>query len=51
MTNKEIIDRAIAEIIARGNNPYYPVKQHAKDMDLIADLAELKRKYRDEVYK
>lgn len=50
MTNKEIIDRAIAEILARSDNPYYPFKQHLKDMDLVADLAELKRKYRDEVY-
>lgn len=44
-TNKEIIERAQAEIIARGENPYYPMEQHLKDMDLIADLEELKVKY------
>lgn len=44
-TNKEIIEQAQAEIIARGDNPYYPVEQHLKDMDLIAELTELKIKY------
>lgn len=44
-TNKEIIEQAQAEIIARGNNPYYPVEQHLKDMNLIAELTELKIKY------
>ena len=45
MTNKEIIEKAQAEIIARGKNPYYPAEQHLKDMDLIADLTVLKMKY------
>jgi UDP-galactopyranose mutase len=44
-SNKEIIERAQAEIIERGDNPYYPVEQHLKDTDLIADLEELKLKY------
>ena len=46
MTNKEILERAQAEIIARGENPYYPVEQHLKDMDLIAALTELKTKFK-----
>lgn len=46
MTNTEIIDRAQAEIIARGNNPYYPVEQHLKDIDLIVALTELKIKFK-----
>ena len=46
MTNKEILERAQREIVARGDNPYYPVEQHLKDMDLIADLTELKLKYK-----
>ncbi len=46
LTNEEIIERALAEIIARGNNPYYPMEQHMKDMDLIAELTELKLKYK-----
>lgn len=45
MTNKEILERANAEIISRGENPYYPVEQHLKDMDLIAALTELKIKF------
>lgn len=44
-TNKELIEELQAEIIARGNNPYYPIEQHLKDMDLIAELTELKIKY------
>jgi hypothetical protein len=50
MTNKEIIDRAIAEIIQRDKHPDYPMTSAVVDLDLVADLAELKRKYRDEVY-
>ena len=46
LTNEEVIERALAEIIARGNNPYYPMEQHMKDMDLIAELTELKLKYK-----
>ena len=49
MTNKEIIEKAISEIIERGNNPYYPMDQHFEDMDLIADLTELKMKYKEVV--
>lgn len=45
MTNKEIIENAQTEIIARGENPYYPIEQHLRDMDLIAELMELKLKY------
>ena len=45
-TNKEIIEQVQAEIIARGNNPYYPIEQHLEDMDLIAELTELKAKYK-----
>ena len=46
MSNKEIINEAIAKIIARGDNPYYPEEQHLKDMDLIGDLTALKLKYK-----
>ena len=46
MTNEEIISNAQAQIIARSENPYYPVEQHLKDMDLIAELTELKKKYK-----
>ena len=45
-TNKELIEQAQAEIIARGNNPYYPIEQHMRDMDLVAKLTELKLKYK-----
>ena len=45
-TNKEIIEQAQAEIVARGNNPYYPIEQHMIDMELIADLTELMLKYK-----
>lgn len=47
MTNEEIIKEAQAKIIAKGKNPYYPVEQHLKDMDLIADLTKLKMKYKE----
>ena len=46
MTNAEIIEKAQAEIIARGENPYYPIEQHLKDMDLIAELTALKIKFK-----
>lgn len=46
MTDKEIIEEAQTKIIAKSENPYYPVEQHLKDMDLIADLTELKMKYK-----
>ena len=46
MTNKEILEQAQAVIIARGDNSYYPVEQHLKDMDLIAALTELKIKFK-----
>lgn len=46
MTNKEIIEKIQTEIIARGNNPYYPIEQHLKDMELISELTKLKIKYR-----
>lgn len=47
MTNEEIIKEAQEKIIAKGKNPYYPVEQHLKDMDLIADLTKLKMKYKE----
>lgn len=47
MTNEEIIKEAQAKIIAKGKNPYYPVEQHLKDMDLTADLTKLKMKYKE----
>lgn len=47
MTNEEIIKEAQAKIIARSENPYYPDEQHLKDMDLIADLTELRKKYKE----
>ena len=47
MTNEEIIKEAQEKIIARGKNSYYPVEQHLKDMDLIADLTKLKMKYKE----
>lgn len=46
MTNVEILERAQAEIIERGQNPYYPVEQHLRDLDLIAALTELKIKFK-----
>lgn len=46
-TNKEILREAQAKIIARGENPYYPLEQHLEDMDLIADLTKLIKKYKD----
>lgn len=45
--NEEIIKEAQEKIIAKGKNPYYPVEQHLKDMDLIADLTKLKMKYKE----
>lgn len=45
-TNKELIEEIQAEIIERGNLPYYPAEQHLKDIDLLAELSELKRKYK-----
>lgn len=47
MTNEEIIKEAQEKIIAKGKNPYYPVEQHLKEMDLIADLTKLKMKYKE----
>ena len=46
MTNEKIIEEAQAKIIARGENPYYPVEQHLKDAKLIAALTELKIKFK-----
>lgn len=46
MTNKEILERAQAEIIVRGENPYYPMEQHMKDTELIAALTELKMRFK-----
>ena len=45
MTNEQIINEAQAKIIARGENPYYPLEQHLKDMELIEELTKLKIKY------
>lgn len=45
MTNKKIIEEAQAKIVARGENPYYPIEQHLKDMELIEELTKLKIKY------
>ena len=45
-TNEDVLNKAQSTIIARGNNdPNYPVERHLEDMDLIADLTELRRKY------
>ena len=46
MTNEQILKEAQAKIIARGNNPYYPLVQHEKDMDLITELTMLIHKYK-----
>lgn len=46
MTNKEIIEQAQLAIISRCDNPDYPLEEHLRDMNLIADLTELKLKYR-----
>lgn len=46
MTNKEILDEAIAKIIERGDEPNYPMHKHLADAELIADLSELKMKYK-----
>lgn len=45
MTNEHILKEAQAKIIARGENPYYPIEQHIKDMELIEELTKLKLKY------
>ena len=45
-TNENILTKAQNIIIARGETEQnYPIEQHLEDMDLIADLTELKRKY------
>ena len=45
-TNEQVLSKAQAAIIARGNSdPNYPIERHLEDMDLIADLTELRRKY------
>lgn len=44
--NKEILEKAQIRIIERGNDPHYTIEQHLKDMDLIAELEELKLKYK-----
>lgn len=45
-TNDQVLKKAQMTIIARGNNdPNYPIERHLEDMDLIADLTELRRKY------
>ena len=44
--NKEILEKAQIEIIIKGNNPEYLIEQHLKDIDLIAELEELKLKYK-----
>lgn len=45
-TNSEVLKKAQMTIIARGNaDPNYPIERHLEDMDLIADLTELRRKY------
>lgn len=49
-TNDQVLSKAQATIIARGNNdPNYPIERHLEDMDLIADLTELRRKYSKKV--
>lgn len=45
MTNKKVIEEAQAKIMERGENPYYPIEQHLKDMELIEELTKLKIKY------
>lgn len=45
-TNESIIREAQAKIIERGNSPYYPIERHLEDIDLIADLTELRIKYK-----
>ena len=45
-TNEEVLRMAQNTIIARGeHDPNYPVERHLEDMDLIAALTELRRKY------
>lgn len=45
-TNEEVLRKAQNTILARGDiDPNYPVERHLEDMDLIADLTELIRKY------
>lgn len=46
LTNEEILRMAQARIIERGQNPYYPAEQHLKDTDLLMELSELIRKYK-----
>lgn len=49
-TNSEVLKKAQMTIIARGNaDPNYPIERHLEDMDLIADLTELRRKYSKKV--
>lgn len=45
-TNEDIIKEAQAKIIVRGDSPNYPIERHLEDMDLIADLTELRMKYK-----
>ena len=46
LTNEEILRMAQARIIERGQTPYYPAEQHLKDTDLLMELSELIRKYK-----
>lgn len=49
ITVLEAITEEQATIIRRGENPEYPIEEHIADIDLIAELTELKiairRKY------
>ena len=49
MTLIEALTEEQATIIARGKNPNYPIEQSIADLDLIADLTELKMKLKERV--
>lgn len=48
MTRGDIIRKAQAEVIMKGQAEDYPLEDHLRDMDLLADLSILHKKYRDD---
>lgn len=46
MSNYDYIKELQAKLILQGEGADYPIEKHLSDMDLIADLTELKMKYK-----
>lgn len=46
MSNYDYIKELQAKLILQGEDADYPIEKHLVDMDLIADLTELKMKYK-----